>query len=79
VIPACQAYGLGLIPYSPLASGALARAGRGTAGGGRRAGKWAQDVEQRHGPKLAAFGALCAELGEEPADVAIAWLLANPP
>src|SRR3954452_24805770 len=28
VIPACQAYGLGLIPYSPLANGTLARAGR---------------------------------------------------
>jgi aryl-alcohol dehydrogenase-like predicted oxidoreductase len=78
VIPACRAYGLGLIPYSPLANGTLARAGRAAAEGGRRAGKWAQDVEQRHGDKLRAFGALCAELGEEPADVAIAWLLANP-
>lgn len=78
VIPACSAYGLGLIPYSPLASGTLARAGRAAAEGGRRAGKWAQDVEQRHGAKLEAFGALCATLGEEPADVALAWLLANP-
>src|SRR5450432_2472467 len=78
VIPACRAYGLGLIPYSPLGSGTLARAGRKNAGPGRRGGKWAQDVEARHGAKLEAFGALCAELGEEPADVALAWLLANP-
>jgi aryl-alcohol dehydrogenase-like predicted oxidoreductase len=78
VIPACRAYGLGLIPYSPLGSGTLARAGRKNDGPGRRGGKWAQDVEARHGPKLEAFGALCAELGEEPADVALAWLLANP-
>jgi aryl-alcohol dehydrogenase-like predicted oxidoreductase len=78
VVPACQAYGLGLIPYSPLASGTLARAGRRGGAQGRRAGKWAQDVEERHGSKLEAFGRLCAELGEEPADVAIAWLLANP-
>lgn len=78
VIPACSAYGLGLIPYSPLASGTLARAGHAAAGGGRRAGKWAQDVEQRHAAKLEAFGALCAALGEQPADVALAWLLANP-
>jgi aryl-alcohol dehydrogenase-like predicted oxidoreductase len=78
VIPACQAYGVGLIPYSPLASGTLARAGRTDSAPGRRAGKWAQDNEQRHGAKLQAFGRLCAELGEEPADVAVAWLLANP-
>jgi aryl-alcohol dehydrogenase-like predicted oxidoreductase len=78
VIPACQAYGIGLIPYSPLASGTLGRAQRTGGPGSRRGGKWAQDVEARHGPKLEAFGRLCAELGEEPADVAVAWLLANP-
>ncbi|HEY2732146.1 MAG TPA: aldo/keto reductase [Polyangia bacterium] len=78
VIPACQAYGLGLIPWSPLAGGALARAGRKDASGGRRAGKWAQDAEARHGAQLETFGKLCAELGEEPADVALAWLLGNP-
>jgi aryl-alcohol dehydrogenase-like predicted oxidoreductase len=78
VIPACHAYGLGLIPWSPLAGGALARAGRKDASGGRRAGKWAQDAEARHGAQLEAFGKLCAELGEEPADVALAWLLGNP-
>jgi aryl-alcohol dehydrogenase-like predicted oxidoreductase len=78
VIPACQAYGIGLIPYSPLASGTLARAGRAGGAGSRRGGKWAQDVEAKHGQKLEAFGRLAAELGEEPADVAVAWLLANP-
>jgi 3-dehydroquinate dehydratase type I len=78
VIPACRAYGIGLIPYSPLASGTLARAGRAGGGAGRRGGKWAQDNEARYGAKLEAFGRFCAELGEEPADVAVAWLLANP-
>jgi aryl-alcohol dehydrogenase-like predicted oxidoreductase len=78
VIPACRAYGIGVIPYSPLGSGTLARAGRRGDAAGRRGGKWAQDVEARHAPKLEAFGRLCVELGEEPADVAIAWLLANP-
>jgi aryl-alcohol dehydrogenase-like predicted oxidoreductase len=78
VIPTCHAYGLGLIPWSPLAGGALARAGRKDASAGRRAGKWAQDAEARHGVQLEAFGGLCAELGEEPADVALAWLLGNP-
>lgn len=72
VIPACEDYGLGLIPWSPLGGGLL--------GGilqkpvdGRRAG---MDIEQ-HRPKLEKWEALCAELGEKPADVALAWLLNN--
>jgi aryl-alcohol dehydrogenase-like predicted oxidoreductase len=78
VIPACVDYGLGLIPWSPLASGALAGRGRKTSGGGRREGEWGQEQTRRHGAKLEKYEALCAELGQEPADVALAWLLANP-
>jgi aryl-alcohol dehydrogenase-like predicted oxidoreductase len=78
VIPACREYGLGLIPWSPLGSGTLARAGRANGAAGRRGGTWAKDLEQKHGDKLEAFGRLCGDLGEEPADVALAWLLANP-
>ena len=80
MVPACRAYGLGLIPYSPLASGALAGSGRRAPGGiaGRRDGRWGQEERTRHAQKLEAFEALCRELGDEPADVAIAWLLANP-
>ena len=36
VAPACAAYGMGLIPWSPLASGALAGSGRRDGAGGRR-------------------------------------------
>ncbi|HLK91787.1 MAG TPA: aldo/keto reductase [Polyangia bacterium] len=78
VLPACAAYGMGVIPYSPLASGALAGAGRRTGQGGRRDGEWAQKELGRHRSKIEAFEGLCRELGEEPADVALAWLLANP-
>jgi len=78
VLPACAAYGMGVIPYSPLASGALAGAGRRASKGGRREGQWAQAELARHRPKLEAFERFCGELGEEPADVALAWLLANP-
>jgi aryl-alcohol dehydrogenase-like predicted oxidoreductase len=78
VIPACVDYGLGLIPWSPLASGALAGRGRKTSSGGRREGEWGQEQLRRHGAKLEKFEALCATLGQEPADVAMAWLLANP-
>jgi NDP-hexose C3-ketoreductase / dTDP-4-oxo-2-deoxy-alpha-D-pentos-2-ene 2,3-reductase len=78
VLPACAAYGMGLIPYSPLASGALAGSGRRGGQGGRREGEWAQKELTRHRSKIEAFEGFCRELGEEPADVALAWLLANP-
>ena len=78
VAPACAAYGLGLIPWSPLASGALAGSGRRGGAAGRRGGNWGQELIQRHAARLARFEAFCVELGEEPADVALAWLLRNP-
>jgi aryl-alcohol dehydrogenase-like predicted oxidoreductase len=74
LIPACEHYGLGLIPWSPLGGGLL--------GGilskpseGRRAGMEKQIEDNR--AKLEPWEALCAELGEKPADVALAWLLSN--
>jgi aryl-alcohol dehydrogenase-like predicted oxidoreductase len=85
VAPACAEYGLGLIPWSPLASGALAghdlRAGGGApaeAAGGRRGGTWGREMSEKHADKLERFGALCRELHQRPANVALAWLLANP-
>jgi aryl-alcohol dehydrogenase-like predicted oxidoreductase len=58
VLPACAAYGMGVIPYSPLASGALAGSGRRAGQGGRRDGEWAQKELARHRPKLEALRAL---------------------
>jgi aryl-alcohol dehydrogenase-like predicted oxidoreductase len=78
VVPACQAYGLGLIPWSPLASGALAGSGRRAGATGRRGGQWAQAIITPNADRLAAFEAFCGERGQEPADVALAWLLARP-
>ena len=75
VIPACQAYGLGLIPWSPLAGGILA--GTGEQGDRRRSG-YAKEVLEKHGERLARYEQFCAELGEKPADVALAWLLHQP-
>jgi aryl-alcohol dehydrogenase-like predicted oxidoreductase len=75
VVPACADYGLGLIPWSPLGGGLL--------GGvlekpteGRRAGM-AEQIEKNR-PKLERWEGLCRDLGEKPADVALAWLLNNP-
>ncbi len=76
VIPACQGYGLGLLPWSPLKAGALG--GLKKAAEGRRAGEQAQRTVKKHRAELERFEALCQEIGHEPADVALAWVLHNP-
>ena len=77
VIPACRHYGLGLIPYSPLAGALLGGALR-KANEGRRANEHMQRQIEQNRPKLEAYEGLCAEIGKDPADVALAWLLHNP-
>jgi aryl-alcohol dehydrogenase-like predicted oxidoreductase len=77
VIPACQAYGLGLIPWSPLAGGLLGGVLE-KAAAGRRASEDIQRALEQYRPRIEAYEALCRELGERPADVALAWLLHNP-
>lgn len=73
VIPACLDYGLGLIPWSPLAGGVLA--GKPSEEGGRRSEGWTAQGFEKHAEVLPKWEALCKELGEAPADVAIAWQL----
>lgn len=72
LIPACEAYGVGIIPWSPLGGGLL--------GGvldkpseGRRAGM--QDQIDANREKIERWESLCRERGERPADCALAWLL----
>jgi len=77
VIPSCRAYGLGLIPWSPLARGMLGGALE-KAESGRRASENTQKKIEKHRPQLEAYEAFCKQLGEAPADLALAWLLANP-
>ncbi len=77
VIPACQAYGVGIIPWSPLAGGLLAGV-RGKHTEGRRASERVRQELAKNREKLEAWEALCAELKEKPADVALAWVLSNP-
>jgi aryl-alcohol dehydrogenase-like predicted oxidoreductase len=76
VIPACQAYGLGLIPWSPLKGGVLSGLKKGLEG--RRTGELQQRTLDKHRAKLEEFERLCEELGHAPADVALAWTLHNP-
>jgi aryl-alcohol dehydrogenase-like predicted oxidoreductase len=77
VIPACDHFGLGLLPWSPLAGGMLAGALK-KANQGRRAKEHVQKSISENLGALEAYESLCAELGEEPADVALAWLLHQP-
>lgn len=77
VIPACEDYGLGLIPWSPLGGGLLGGVLK-KASEGRRASERIQQRIDKNREALEAYEALCQELGEEPADVALAWLLHNP-
>ncbi|UVT17858.1 MAG: aldo/keto reductase [Nitrospira sp.] len=74
VIPACEAYGIGLIPWSPLGRGLLAGVPE-SVNTGRRAEADLQQEVAKVRPKLEAYQALCARMGERPADVALAWLL----
>jgi aryl-alcohol dehydrogenase-like predicted oxidoreductase len=74
VIPACEAYGIGLIPWSPLARGLLAGALQPAAAGRRAADDLKKDVDT-HRAKLERYEELCGRLGEQPAHVALAWLL----
>jgi aryl-alcohol dehydrogenase-like predicted oxidoreductase len=77
VAPACREYGLGIIPWSPLAGGLLGGS-ISKAKTGRRADKDTKQDAKKHAGQLAAYEKFCKQMGEGPADVALAWLLANP-
>ena len=76
VIPASEHYGLGIIPWSPLKGGLLGGVLK-KIEGGRRANEDVQKNIEKFRPQLEKWEALCATLGENPADVALAWLLAQ--
>jgi aryl-alcohol dehydrogenase-like predicted oxidoreductase len=77
VLPACKHYGLGMIPWSPLEGGILGGVLK-KIEGGRRAGEGAQKQIEKVRPQLQKWEGFCKEIGEQPADVALAWMLANP-
>jgi aryl-alcohol dehydrogenase-like predicted oxidoreductase len=70
VLPACRAYGVGVIPWSPLAGGMLGGSSKDTARRKQVNPRWEQKRDA-----LDRWEKFCAELGEEPAAVALAWLL----
>jgi aryl-alcohol dehydrogenase-like predicted oxidoreductase len=77
IIPSCISYGIGVIPYSPLSGGLLGGVLRKVTEG-RRAGPDLQKELEKHRPKIEAYEALCREIKEDPASVALAWVLQQP-
>jgi aryl-alcohol dehydrogenase-like predicted oxidoreductase len=77
VIPACLAYGVGLIPWSPLARGLLGGALNPSSAGRRTSEEVKKDIEL-HRDKLVAYERLCHTLHSTPATMALAWLLHQP-
>ncbi len=83
-VPACREHGLGILPWSPLASGFLTGKYRPDEAPpeGSRLSKW-QDRRKafdtpRHWRILAAVEAVAAEVEATPAQVSLAWLLQKP-
>jgi NDP-hexose C3-ketoreductase / dTDP-4-oxo-2-deoxy-alpha-D-pentos-2-ene 2,3-reductase len=79
VIPAALKYGIGVIPWSPLhgglLSGALKKLAEGSAG--RTASGRASESLEANRSAIEGYEKHCADLGEEPSNVALAWLLSR--
>lgn len=77
VIPACKHFGVGLIPWSPLGGGILCGVLDKVKEGRRTREPLQKSVEELR-PQIQAYENLCKEIGQKPADVALAWVLNNP-
>ncbi|MET8863414.1 aldo/keto reductase [Nonomuraea sp. NPDC004580] len=74
VLPAAEDYGLGVIPWSPLAGGLLGGVLRKIDKGRSAAENMVKQLD-KHRDKIEAYEKFCDELNEDPANVALAWLL----
>lgn len=77
VLPACRHEGVGVLPWSPLGGGLLGGILKKTEEGRRGTNERLQARVERQHEQLVAWEAFCDDLGERPADVALAWLLGN--
>jgi len=83
-VPLCEHFGVGIIPWSPLASGFLTGKYRKDQPppDGSRLAKWQDRLKAFDQPRnwriLEAVDACAADLGATPAQVSLAWLLAKP-
>jgi NDP-hexose 2,3-enoyl reductase len=80
VLPAAQHYGIGIIPWSPLHGGLLSgalRKQREARAGRSSEGRAAEGLAEKR-EVIEEYEKLCAELGHDPANVALGWLLSRP-
>lgn len=77
VLPACRHYGVGVIPWSPLEGGLLGGV-LGDEKGARRDNDKVRERVQHRRAQFEKWEGFCKELGEKPADVALAWMLHVP-
>jgi aryl-alcohol dehydrogenase-like predicted oxidoreductase len=75
VLPACEDYGLGVIPWSPLQGGLLGGVLRKEREGKRRLTGRAKESLEKVRDRVESYEEFCEEVGREPAVVALAWLL----
>jgi aryl-alcohol dehydrogenase-like predicted oxidoreductase len=75
VIPSAQHHGLGILPWSPLQGGLLGGVLRKQREGKRRLDGRAAAAVANNREQIEAYEDFADELGHEPADVALAWLL----
>jgi len=77
VLPAARHYGIGVIPWSPLHGGLLGGVLRKQREGGASRGTTGRsaDALEQHRDTIEAYEKLAADLGADPADLGIAWLL----
>jgi aryl-alcohol dehydrogenase-like predicted oxidoreductase len=78
VIPSAHANGLGIIPWSPLQGGLLGGVLGKERDGKRRSTPEATARIEKNRDAIQAYEDFAAELGHEPGDVALAWLLHQP-
>ena len=82
MIPLCVSEGVGLIPWSPLARGRLARTTPSASEGTTRSANdpFAETLYDSHGDDdvIAAVRKVAIDVGTKPAEVALAWLLSRP-
>ena len=78
VIPAAQGNGLGILPWSPLHGGLLGGVVRKERDGKRRLEGRASETLTTHRASIEQYEDFAEQLGHEPGDVALAWLLHQP-
>jgi len=82
MIPLCNAEGVGIIPWSPLARGRLARTTPSASEGTTRASNDQYAVDLYDSPSdddvVAAVRKVAADASAQPAEIALAWLLSRP-